>query len=169
MIRTSGHPTKEETILEREELRIFIIELEKRGHIAKLLEAQEAGNDTGEYDGLIGIDGVKKRIEVRRKGYPNHSNKRSSFAGGWKNKLILNGVILNEITLKKHIKNNAAFVLIVNIFDSNTNTSETRYANITVKEAIEYLKQPEWKVKSTNTGIEQSVKIIPFNKFKKFK
>ena len=128
---------------------------------AKVIKLQE-DNDDGKTDGVIEYDGKEINVEARRKGYPNHSGKAFFFKDGWKNKLLVNGggIFLNELTIKHH--QDKGFVYIVEIRGAKPKAAVINAAKVT-----ELLKQPRRTMKSTNTGVMQSVKTVPLDWFTK--
>ena len=126
---------------------------------AKVVKLQE-DDDDGETDGFIEYEGKPKRVEARRKGYPNHRGRTFFFSKGWETNFLINdgGIFLNELTIRK--SKDKGFIFVVDIM------GDKRAAVINSSRVDELLKQPRREMKSTNSGVMQSVKTLPLAWFK---
>ena len=77
---------------------------------SKVIKLQ-GDNDDGGTDGVIEYNGKEKNVEARRKGYPNHSGKVSSFfEKGWNSRCLVSGIFLNELTIQKYKAKGKGFI-----------------------------------------------------------
>ena len=128
---------------------------------AEILSIQ-SDDDDGGVDAVVKIKDKEYALEVRQKGYPNHSGKVYDFVGGWDNKYIKEGIFLNERTIRNH---HDGFIFVVEI-----KGCIPRYAYVTTKYIKKLLQQPHRTQRSTNSQNKQSVKLVPHNWFRyKFK
>ncbi len=143
---------------EKEAERQLIIKFSNKfnGKVIKL----QNDNDDKKTDGIVELNGIKYNVEARRKGYPNHNGKAYHFQDGWENKLLKKdgGIFINERTIRNY--KNSSFIYIVDIEGANP-----RAAFINRSRVEELLKQPIRKQKSTNSGVKQSVKVVPLSWF----
>jgi hypothetical protein len=149
---------------EKEAERSLIIDFAKKteakfGCKVNIIKLQ-GDNDDGKVDGIIEYNGKKVNIEVRRKGYPNHKGKVCFFKNGWETEFLIRdgGIFINELTIKNH--KDKGFVFIVDI-----NGHPPRMCNLSVSRIKKLLRQPLKKIKSTNSGVLQSVKVVPLKWF----
>ena len=129
---------------------------------ARVIKLQ-GDNDDGKTDGVVEYNGEETSVEARRKGYPNHSGKACLFSEGWETKFLVNdgGIFLNESTIKNH--RNKGFIYIVEI-----KGFKPRFCFISPSRIDELLSQPYRKMKSTNSGVLQSVKAVPLHWFEEY-
>lgn len=141
---------------------------DKNVGIIKVLKLQSENpyEDDGDSDGIISIDGSDYHIEARRKGYPNHCGKTCKFYKGWNSFILKDGIFINERTIRKHER--TGFLFLVDIFNFEIKRSEVKVAIINKDKINKLLSQPRKYQKSTNSGVSQSVKLIPIVWFKKF-
>lgn len=126
---------------------------------AKVIKLQ-GDSDDGGTDGVIDYGGKQINVEARRKGFPNHSGKASYlFREGWASKCLAEGIFLNEMTIE-HYKDKG-FIFIVEI-----KGYKLRGCVVTASKVDELLNQPHREMKSTNSGVMQSVKTVPLHWFK---
>ena len=145
---------KEEKDAERQLITDFAAKIK-----AKVIKLQ-GDSDDGGTDGVIEYKGKEISVEARRKGYPNHRGKAFFFNEGWETRCLVNdgGIFLNELTIKNYKDKIFIFVVEINGF-------KPRSAVITASKVDELLNQPHREMKSTNTGIMQSVKTVPLDWF----
>jgi hypothetical protein len=118
-------------------------------------------DDDGKTDGIIQlISGKTISVEARRKGFENHSGRACLFRDGWNTRFLVNdgGIFLNEMTIRNY--RNKGFVFIVEIRGSSP-----RACIVDEKKVEILLNQPNRKMKSTNSGVMQSVKTVPLDWF----
>jgi hypothetical protein len=148
----------EEKNAERDLIKDFAIKTKRT--VVKLQE----DNDDGGTDGIVEYNGEKISVEARRKGFPNHRGWSSSaFKDGWESRCLVNdgGIFLNESTIKNY--KNKSFIFIVEI-----KGFKPKHCIIDPPMVDELLKQPHRAMKSTNSGVMQSVKTVPLSWFKEY-
>lgn len=129
---------------------------------AKIIKLQ-TNNDDGEVDGILEYKGKMYYIEVRRKGFPNHSGKTTyTYSGGWENYSLRTGIFLNESTIRNHL--DVGFIFIVEI-----KGCKPRIAVVDPNRVQELLKQPYKEIQSVNSGVMQSVKKVRLHWFAELK
>lgn len=140
------NPTREERIAEVEAIYRYA---DHKGGI--VLSVQDSKDDYGT-DGTVLIDGKKVYVEVRRKGFENHSGKSCDFRDGWDNSfLILDGIYLNIRTINKYDGENP-FVYLVEIKDHGWRAATIDQHRIDI-----LLRQRHYYKRSTNSGTKQRV------------
>jgi len=153
-------PTPEETQAER----ALII-----GFAAKMkcevlyLQGDQGNQDNGKTDGIIDHNGKKISVEARRKGYPNYRGHATPFEEGWQTRCLVDddGIFLNELTINNHQDFGFTFVVEIKGF-------KPRFCSISPSRVKKLLEQEPRSMKSTNSGVKQSVKNVPLDWFREY-